>query len=230
MHEVNDAYDVEEEAQLFCYPCQIFFTSQHELFRHRASGGGSHHWCFGCSKDFHCAVDLEEVPLAPLRALFLLPVMLQRFQAAAIAHHVENGACPNAPVSRHQVTHAVHALNISPTISIRGHLHYGDPAPYVSNVIEYAATEQAWNGSAYELCYLCQRTFWRLRSLNEHLRSPAHDHEEFQCPQTSCGRTFTVVSALVQHIESEACGVARFEEVARHATAWTDSFARRLVY
>lgn len=124
----------------------------------------------------------------------------------SIAHHIESGACHN--ISRHQVTAAVHSLKIAPPISISHRLTQGPS----TTVISCHATELAYNFyvNAYE-CYLCHRNFWTLLALNQHLGSAAHDQDEFKCPE--CKRRFTLVSGLIQHIESEVCGLARFQQV-----------------
>lgn len=142
---------------------------------------------------------------------------------SAIAHHIESG-CHG--YSRHQVTDAVHravdTFNITPSISISRRIQ-GSSAP--RTITQYSATEVAFNGQAYE-CYLCHNTFLTLGSLNAHLGSAAHDANEFKCPK--CKGKFTLVSALVQHIESEACGMAKFKEVDDYATALTEQFSRLL--
>lgn len=147
-------------------------------------------------------------------------------QPSAIAQHVESGACKGAKaVDRHKVAAAVHALEISPTISIARRLE----GPRVSSTTFTMATEMAWNSrvSAYE-CYLCHRPYKSLIGLNQHLASPAHDQNEFRCPKATCAKEFKVVSALIQHIESEVCGLARFADVHDHTRALTDRFSRML--
>ena len=143
---------------------------------------------------------------------------------SSITLHIESGACNN--ISRHQVTSAVHALNIAPTISL-SHRIAGPGGPPRRTMIQYSATEQAFNGSGYE-CYLCHRIFRTLASLNTHLESAAHDDDEFQCPK--CKNTFTLISGLIQHIESEVCGAARFKQVEDIATQLTGQFTRLLRY
>ncbi|VDC03917.1 unnamed protein product [Peniophora sp. CBMAI 1063] len=144
-------------------------------------------------------------------------------QPSAIAQYIECGACGAArTVDRHQVTTAVHALEVSPSVSI-AHSRLGAAHPTVPSPM---VTEMAWNShvSAYE-CYLCHLRFKSLPGLNQHLASPAHDQNEFRCPQPTCAKEFKIMSALVQHIESEACGLARFADVREHTKALTDRFS-----
>lgn len=69
-------------------------------------------------------------------------------------------------------------------------------------------TTNAWNGYAFQ-CFLCQREFDQLHSLNQHLQSPVHfEANRYRCPK--CSRQFTVLSALVQHLESEYCQAISF--------------------
>lgn len=98
--------------------------------------------------------------------------------------------------------------------------------------MEYSATSQSWNGSAYE-CYLCHRAFSKLGGLDQHLNSPVRqyffsshvllrwyntnlqavdDQALNHCPTKTCG-DFKTLGAILQHLESESCGVARFAAV-----------------
>ena len=74
------------------------------------------------------------------------------------------------------------------------------------------ATERAWNGLYYE-CYLCHRTFGSLDALNQHLDSPRHGDKLYHCPTglRGCGAEFRTLSGFCQHVESEQCGVHRFQ-------------------
>lgn len=144
---------------------------------------------------------------------------------SAIAHHIESGACHN--INRHQVTAAVHALKIIPTISLSHRLEGGvnKSNPSTRTVIHYSANERSFNGTAYE-CYLCRSTFRTLASLNSHLNSAAHDADEFKCPK--CKKKCTLISGLIQHIESNSCGVAKFTQIADQTSALTAQFSRLL--
>ena len=71
------------------------------------------------------------------------------------------------------------------------------------------ATGAAWDGSCYR-CYLCQRGFNQLPSLNQHLASPAHRQNEYHCPR--CPTQFKALSGLINHLESEKCGEFRFQK------------------
>jgi uncharacterized Zn-finger protein len=150
---------------------------------------------------------------------FECPLCSKRFKTpSSIALHIESGTCHN--FSRAQVTAAVHALKIVPTISVSHRIEGG-----TIRVVSYYVTERAFNGTAYE-CYLCHRTFRTLGALNSHINSPAHDADEFKCPK--CKRKYKLVSGLMQHIESEACGIARFQVVEDFTKNLVDQFLKRL--
>ncbi|EFX01886.1 zinc finger protein [Grosmannia clavigera kw1407] len=74
------------------------------------------------------------------------------------------------------------------------------------------ATAKAWNGRGYE-CFLCNREFRSLQSLNQHLGSGAHQRALYHCPHTSCRQDFKTLAAFINHLESEACGFMRFSNV-----------------
>jgi len=145
----------------------------------------------------------------------------KRFKTpSSVALHVESGACHS--FSREQVTAVAHALRIVPTISTSRRIEGGTP-----RVVTYYATERAFNGIAYE-CYLCHHTFGTLSALNSHVGSPAHDANEFICPK--CKWECKLISGLMQHIESEVCGIAKFETVGNFAMDLTNQFRQRLIW
>ncbi|KIY65599.1 hypothetical protein CYLTODRAFT_437797 [Cylindrobasidium torrendii FP15055 ss-10] len=228
VHQDNsDNYESSEEKENeddYCYSCERQFVDAFALQQH-LSTSGRHNWCFACAKDFsspnalsqhnssrvHKAADMK-CPMCP--RLFKTP--------SGIAEHVEQGGC-NPRINRHQVTAAIHAMNIVPTISINRRI----TGPAVQSRTTYIATPAAWNGYAYE-CYLCHRNYRGLDDLNKHLASAAHDAKEFQCPHGSCRKKFTIISALIKHIESESCGLAKFKVVERITDSLTSQFTRAL--
>src|ERR1700744_216812 len=78
--------------------------------------------------------------------------------------------------------------------------------------VEYQATDQAWNGSAWQ-CYICQKTFSEKNGLNNHLNSPRHKQKIYHCPNRSCGKEVVSLAALFNHLESESCAYMRFGQV-----------------
>ncbi|KAG8773195.1 hypothetical protein FRC20_002364 [Serendipita sp. 405] len=98
-------------------------------------------------------------------------------------------------------------------------------------VLATIATEKAWNHrlGAY-LCPFpsCGRIYASLDSLNSHLRSPCHREggAKFFCPK--CQRKFFIVSALIQHVESGACGLSTYQGVKQVYSGLHDTFKRLL--
>jgi uncharacterized C2H2 Zn-finger protein len=143
---------------------------------------------------------------------------------SAIAHHLESG---RHGVNRHQITAAVQALDIIPTISLKRRINAPGTIVGVPTLIRYLATPLAFNGFAYE-CHICHSMFRSLSSLTSHLNSPAHDVDQFKCPR--CAKHFKLISALVQHIESGCCGLAPFQRVMHHFQNMTALFSRALTF
>jgi hypothetical protein len=82
--------------------------------------------------------------------------------------------------------------------------------------MEFFATSAAWNGHGYQ-CYLCAKTFQTLQGLNSHIKSPAHEQSFYRCTKASCSKNSKLLSGLVQHVESESCGLMRFNVVQQQA-------------
>ena len=58
-------------------------------------------------------------------------------------------------------------------------------------------------------CNNCYKAFGTKVGLNNHLNSPVHDALAYKCP--GCHERFSVLSALVQHVESESCSEGLLE-------------------
>jgi hypothetical protein len=65
-----------------------------------------------------------------------------------------------------------------------------------------------------------------LRGLNQHLSSGAHDQDNYHCPK--CRRKYRLLSGLVQHVESESCGILKFHAV-QQAGGDLHRFAQKLL-
>ena len=79
---------------------------------------------------------------------------------------------------------------------------------------EVAATWQpAMRNDYVHQCCFCHRKFRNLLALTQHLNSPVHQPKIYNCP--ACTTRFTVFSGLVQHVESDSCGISRLPEVKR---------------
>ncbi|KAK0433203.1 hypothetical protein EV421DRAFT_1718777 [Armillaria borealis] len=182
----------------FCAECTILFSNRASLHSHKSSR----------------AHKKSDIPCSMCSKKFKAP--------SEIASHIESGGC-NPNINRHHVSAAIHAMHISPPITITRRIE----GP-INPVVNFSATDRAFNGKAYEY-YLCHAEFSTLQSPNLHLNSPVHDANEFKCPKRRCGRKFKVVSAHFEHIESESCSLARFTTVQMEAMLLTGQFAQLVV-
>ncbi|KAJ4483858.1 hypothetical protein J3R30DRAFT_1842868 [Lentinula aciculospora] len=224
----DDCYSSSEQEdtddyKTYCQSCDRKFKDSLSLFQHLAASS-RHDWCFICSRDFSSPNALAQHSSSPVHRArdIRCPLCKESFKmVSAIAQHIESGSC-RSDINRHTVTQAVRSLNLVPAISINRRITGGSTSRTITS---YSATERAYNGSAYE-CYLCHRTFNTLNALNTHLSSPAHDTKEFRCPK--CRNEYSLISGLVHHIESEACGIAKFEAVRKQMLGLTNSFRKML--
>ncbi|THU75569.1 hypothetical protein K435DRAFT_974772 [Dendrothele bispora CBS 962.96] len=220
--------DDDDDNDAYCGSCDRHFINLPALYQHLAANP-VHNWCFVCSRDFKCPQDLEQHNASRVHkpADMKCPLCSKMFKSPSdIANHIESGGSTyHSRINRHHVTAAIHRLDINPPISIAGRLT--GPVAAVPTMTEYFATELAFNGNAYE-CYLCHRQCRTLQGLNNHLNSPAHDDNQFQCPHGKCGKQFTVISGLIRHIESESCGLAKFYTVEKYSNQFTRQFSRLL--
>jgi Zinc-finger of C2H2 type len=142
--------------------------------------------------------------------------------ASGVAVHLESGRCTTSGLNRTKINDMVRRLDRNnvitrPMLTMPGY-----------DKVEMIATERAWNGEHYE-CYLCSRIFQTLPALNSHIRSPAHDQAIYRCPKASCARQYKLLSGLVQHVESESCGVMRFSQVQQQARNGIQNMVGRMI-
>lgn len=126
-----------------------------------------------------------------------------------LALHCESGACPSG-ITRKSINKLALRYDHNNVITDPARLIAGPS--YQSEVVDSWATQDAWNGCAYE-CILCHRAFRSLLALNAHLQSPAHANKIFRCPAqfNGCNVHFKTLSGLLQHVERSTCGVKRFQ-------------------
>lgn len=209
-----------EISLLPCEKCHQLFAGEKMLKKHREQ---VHYWCSQCDKYISSAIGLQSHKASPVhlprdrqcplcKAMHKVP--------SSTAQHIESGAC--CSLNRHQVTTAVHALMIVPTIASQRRIENPTATPLLTDL---TGIEDTFNGKAY-VCPLCHKKCSSATTLAKHMDSPAHDQKEFQCPK--CAREFAVVSALMHHVESKACGLSRLAEVERFADQLTAQFSRAL--
>jgi hypothetical protein len=134
--------------------------------------------------------------------------------ASGLAHHLETGSCPHAPKLNRETIHRM--------------VRERDPYGFITNKqiewhqeenVKYLANDLAFNGSYWE-CYMCHKKFNTLKALNAHLNSPVHMQKVYHCPNSNgnCGKRFTTLAGLFNHLESETCAFMRFEKVQQQVT------------
>jgi hypothetical protein len=141
--------------------------------------------------------------------------------ASGLTIHLESGTCSSG-LDRHKINNIVRRMDRNNVII--------NPNRMITmpGQDQLFATERAWNGYFYE-CYLCDREFNSLPALNQHLKSPAHEQHIYRCPKVSCGRQYKLLSRLVQHVESESCGVMRFARVQAQAKGGLQNMVGRMI-
>ncbi|EJD40337.1 hypothetical protein AURDEDRAFT_91029 [Auricularia subglabra TFB-10046 SS5] len=137
---------------------------------------------------------------------------------SAMTLHLESGHCVSG-MTRADVNQRVIELDRGRVIT--------DPSRLLTNgtTTKYRATSQAWNGHAWE-CYLCHAQLSSRGALDNHLNSPRHEQKMYICPGPKCGQRFTTLSGLMQHIESDKCGVQRFRVVQDAISQLTNGMKR----
>ncbi|KAK2461077.1 hypothetical protein APHAL10511_006924 [Amanita phalloides] len=185
----------------FCQQCQRWFGDEFSLKQHLRDSpkhrkvvyisvvtGDTFRKCSICGKKFKTERALKDHNTSPVhrpRTIGCVSCPNKFKTASGVAHHIES-SCKQLSVNRHQITAAIQTLEIEPAISLRP-LVPGSAATECRSLIAYQA-------------------FHSLAALNTHLNSPAHDEDEFKCPK--CKQQFTLISGLVQHLESGACDFA----------------------
>ncbi|KAM3065464.1 hypothetical protein ACMFMG_011648 [Clarireedia jacksonii] len=139
--------------------------------------------------------------------------------ASGVVIHLESGSCSSG-VNRQKINAEIRRLDQNHVITNR-------LLTYPSSTTS-TATNRSWNGYAFE-CYLCSRQTATLGALNKHLNSPAHEQNLYHCPKAACGKQFKLLSGLIQHVESESCGVMRFRQVQQGARHGINNMVGRMI-
>ncbi|KAK9365619.1 hypothetical protein V1509DRAFT_632564 [Lipomyces kononenkoae] len=194
-----------------CEVCDRTFTTERARLQHYSHAAG-HPYCVSCDRIFRNDNNLTQHlhSKAHNGNSIQCPFCKRSFTTASgVTIHLESGTCTSG-LNRTKINAIVQQLDRNHVIT-RPML----TMPGYDNV-EPIATELAWNGYGYQ-CYICTKAFQYLYALNNHLKSPVHQQDMYRCPKSSCGRTYKVLSGLVQHVESESCGIMRFMHVQQQA-------------
>ncbi|USW55679.1 Putative Zinc finger C2H2-type [Septoria linicola] len=194
-----------------CEACNaMFYTPQQARSHMDQTNHWRVHWCAPCQRGFQNANNLKmHLNGSAHRANSIACPFCKKLHttASGIVHHVETGSCPRAPNVNREIVYKI--------------INQRDPHGLITNKqiawhndhnAQTIATTASWNGYGYE-CGLCRRAFNSLNSLNQHLSSPAHKQNIYHCPGRLCGKQFKALAPLVNHMESESCGVMRFQKV-----------------
>ncbi|KAH7343794.1 hypothetical protein B0J17DRAFT_593415 [Rhizoctonia solani] len=206
----EDNYDLSEHYQQYheyCNACNLWLEAPNDLVEHNKQ---EHHYCVECDRFFTNLNNLQAhlnsskhrpknviCPGAGCEAQFI--------SKSALLLHFEGGRCKSGLTRQ----------SLNRLIAERDRSHFiTNPNRLITGTTETWATEQAWNGYAYE-CYFCHKEFHSLPQLNQHLASPAHEQPLYHCPNLGhgCRAQFKAASALCQHIEDGSCGVMKFKMV-----------------
>ncbi|KAK9483922.1 hypothetical protein V1527DRAFT_238797 [Lipomyces starkeyi] len=206
-----------------CEVCDRTFATERARHQHYSHAAG-HSYCVSCERIFMNENSLMQHmhSKAHMSNSIQCPFCKKSFTTASgVTIHLESGTCSSG-LDRTKINTLVRQLDRNNVIT-RPML----TMPGYENV-ETIATELAWNGYGYQ-CYLCTKQFQYLHALNNHLKSPVHQQNMYHCPKLSCGRTYKVLSGLVQHVESESCGVMRFMQVQQQARNGIQNMVGRMI-
>ncbi|OSX58594.1 hypothetical protein POSPLADRAFT_1152612 [Postia placenta MAD-698-R-SB12] len=222
-----------ESSHYWCPACNMFFKNDNGLHEHRRQ---KHWYCIECKRVYQSESNLRAHQRSSVHQQANIPCVDTRcnrkfVSVSALALHLESGTCPSR-LTRAQINRLVARYDTNNVITDPARLIQG-PNGYstLQRTVTAWATERSWNGSAYE-CFLCHKMYTTLAVLNQHLASPAHDDKIYRCPRaySGCGETFRALSALCQHVESEQCGIRRFNHSMRNVLADLSTGMARLTF
>ncbi|KAI3558868.1 hypothetical protein CTAM01_16572 [Colletotrichum tamarilloi] len=188
--EVLDDEDALREHEVnehfYCDPCDRTFQDSNSIKMHRNSRAhrGNNASCLFCHKSY--------------------------VTAAGIFHHLEEGACEKAPLTRLGVFQAAKQRDPNGVLTKR--------LQEWAVEVTLEATTESWDPVTKTFnCSLCSGRFASLESLNQHLKSPKHQQSLYHCPKHGCSREFSTLAAVTEHLQSESCNFMAFEAVQEFA-------------
>ena len=124
-----------------------------------------------------------------------------------LAHHLESGSCVSAPqLDRESLFRIIRERDVDGVLT-RANIAYGpSTVSYEVNAC-YDYNRRAW------VCYICQQGFTSPHGLDQHVRSPVHQTKVYHCPNRLCAREFATLASVASHLESESCGLVKYDEV-----------------
>ncbi|KAJ2982170.1 hypothetical protein NUW58_g6499 [Xylaria curta] len=173
----------EHDDHNYCSECQRTFASRNNLRMHLNSR-------IHCDYQIQCPFCKKSHPTA-----------------TGVAYHLESGSCPNAAGLNRDTLYKFVRNKDPGGIITKNLIGWSGEKQYEANDRSYNYSRQGWE------CYLCNRLFGSLPSLNQHLNSPTHQQSLYHCPNRGCRGDFKTLAAIINHLESESCGYIRFEKV-----------------
>jgi hypothetical protein len=224
-----------------CCFCDRDFGTEQARHQHYAAAA-NHPYCVSCRRTFNDEHSLMQVSCTPFNPISSADLGSQHMRsrihvgtniscpfcnghfatASGLTIHLESGSCSSG-LDRHKINNLIRHMDkknviTKPLLAMPGY----------ESASDMVATNQAWNGYAFE-CYFCHREFHSLDALNKHIRSPIHEQKIYRCPGRGCGREYKLLSGLVQHVESESCGIMRFSQVQAGAKNGIQPFVGKMI-
>ncbi|GJF00402.1 C2H2-type zinc finger protein [Phanerochaete sordida] len=196
-----------EMAHHFCTVCYTGFEYKKALYKHSQK---EHPYCDLCKKAFssqnhldaHLKSHAHVVGTIECPAGFFCrsPVFLTR---GDLALHWEAGRCASE-LDRTLVNIRVVAFDKDHTFINPERLPIHDRTD-----LDVLSRGVVLGGGRPQKCMLCRRTFKTGTALKAHLQSSVHEKKIYRCPphEEGCGAEFATLSAVMQHAESQRCGV-----------------------
>ncbi|KAJ8058561.1 hypothetical protein OCU04_012739 [Sclerotinia nivalis] len=219
----NHSYSSSDEQPEFeCEGCDSWFWSSkaredHHIFQH------GDRYCGPCKRMFMNENNLMQHQHSKIHqgSAMECPFCPTHYPtASALTIHLESGSCTSG-MNRQTINAQIRRLD-------RNYIITTPQIEFPSSSSTSIATGRSWNGCRYE-CGLCSCEFNTLQGLNGHLSSPVHEQKIYRCPGFRCAREFKSLSGLVQHIESESCGVMKFSNVQNTARGGINNMVGRMI-
>ncbi|KAE8355933.1 hypothetical protein BDV28DRAFT_17108 [Aspergillus coremiiformis] len=195
-----------------CETCNLRFRTIEDADQHMKIQAHYSNYCQSCKKRFanENALRMHLNSKIHRGKNITCPFCKDNYtNASGLTHHLERGSCRNAPaLNRETILRIIRERDPHGTITNR-QIEWHE-----ENTGQFSATDRAFNGSSWE-CYLCHRDFRTAGALNSHLNSSVHKQKVYHCPnvESKCGKQFSTLAALFNHLESESCSFMRFERV-----------------
>ncbi|KAJ5935129.1 hypothetical protein N7466_004676, partial [Penicillium verhagenii] len=212
------------QPQFECDTCTQKFATESLADQHMNSYGHWKYYCEPCGRKFGSEANLRAHKNSRLHrgTGISCPFCKASFVTlSGVAHHVETGSCPNAPSLNRESLYKIIRESDQQGLITQKQIGWHE-----EEHIEYAPTQRAFNGRMWE-CYVCHKEFFTSRALTQHINSPVHKSKIYHCPNMRCGKEFTALAALFNHLESESCHMMRFENVQKLQDTLTGAMSGR---